>query len=78
MKQNKMLLMMVGVILFSLFFVSIGNTDSSDRWVLYGTSKNGDHSYYDKISMKKVSKNIIKVWGKTKYSKTTKEKKLKN
>jgi hypothetical protein len=44
MKQNKMLLMMVGVILFSLFFVSIGNTDSSDRWVLYGTSKNGDHS----------------------------------
>lgn len=73
MKQNKMLLMMVGVIFLSLFFVSIGNTEEKDdRWVLYEKSVSGEY-YYDKNSVIIVSQNIIKVWNMLKYSKVGKD-----
>jgi hypothetical protein len=72
MKKNKMSFVIVGVIFFSLSFVSIGNTQSSDRWIQYGSSKYGDH-FYDKSSMIKVSSKIIKVWIKIQLSKVGKD-----
>jgi hypothetical protein len=72
MKKNKISIVMVGVIIFALFFVRIGHTDSSDRWILYGTSAMGD-SYYDKYSITEVSPQIIQVWNKDKYSKIGKD-----
>jgi len=71
MKKNMVLILMAGVIFFSLFFVGTGNTKGKeDRWVLYGTS-DGDY-YYDKKSMTRVSPNIIRVWNKVKHSKVGK------
>jgi hypothetical protein len=65
MARNRMFLMI------TLAFVILLNIDGycsdkdDDRWIFYGTSKNGDH-YYDKNSMTHVSPKIIQVWGKTK------------
>jgi hypothetical protein len=73
MTRNKMLLVMAGVIFFSLFFISLGNTEgNTDRWVLYGTSDMGD-SYYDRSSITEVSPKVVQVWNKDKYSKVGKD-----
>jgi hypothetical protein len=72
MKRNKISIVMVCVIIFALFFVSIGNTDGSDGWILYGTSAMGD-SYYDKGSITEVSPKVIQLWNKDKYSKIGKD-----
>jgi hypothetical protein len=72
MKKNKISIVMACVIIFALFFVRIGNTDSGDRWILYGTSAMGD-SYYDKGSITEVSPKVIQLWNKDKYSKIGKD-----
>ena len=72
MKKNKMSLVMVGIIFFSLLIFSVGNTDSDDKWIWYGTTDMGD-SYYDKSSITEVSPKVIQVWNKDKYSKVGKD-----
>ena len=38
-------------------------------WVFYGTSEeNGNSHYYDPQSVKRVSKDVVRVWGKSSYS----------
>ena len=63
---------MVGIIFFSLLIFSVGNTDSDDKWIWYGTTDMGD-SYYDKSSITEVSPKVIQVWNKDKYSKVGKD-----
>jgi hypothetical protein len=72
MKKDKISFITVVVILFSLLFFNVGNTESGDEWIWYGTTDLGD-SYYDKSSMTKVSAKIIMVWNKDKYSKAGKD-----
>jgi hypothetical protein len=47
----------------------VGNTDSSDRWIYYGKTEDGNKYYYDKNSMTNINHKIIKVWNKIKFSK---------
>jgi hypothetical protein len=72
MKMNKMSFVMVGVIIFTLSFARMGNTDNSDRWVWYAKTEMAD-SYYDKSSITEVSPKVIQVWNKDKYSKAGKD-----
>jgi hypothetical protein len=72
MKQKK-LLMIVGGIIFSLFFNGVGNTQDGDRWVYYGTTKDGDRLYYDNVSIIKVNSKVFIVWDKIKYSNVAKD-----
>jgi hypothetical protein len=65
--MNKKSFVIMLAIFISLFFVGIGNTDDSHRWILYGKSDMGD-SYYDESSITDVSPNIIQLWNKDKYS----------
>lgn len=62
MKRKITLLMMVGVICVFLGSYNEGRTEEkNDRWVYYGTTKEG-RFFYDKYSVKKVSPKIIRVW----------------
>lgn len=51
--------------------------ENIDRWVLYGKSPFGDY-YYDKMSVTKGSKNIIRVWEKVKFTKEGKDSQTKD
>ena len=75
MAQNRMFLMITAAWVILLNMDGFCSDKDTDRWIHYGTSKNGDH-YYDKNSMTHVSPKIIQVWGKTKYSKFGKEQQI--
>jgi hypothetical protein len=75
MAQNRMFLMITVALVILLNIDGYCSDKDADRWILYGTSKNGDH-YYDKNSMTHVSPKIIQVWGKTKYSKFGKDQQI--
>jgi hypothetical protein len=66
-KHYKILSVILTVITIVLF-VNIGNTQKDDGWVFFGTTNDGDN-YYDKKSVRTISKNIIRVTTKIKYSK---------
>jgi hypothetical protein len=72
MNKNKMSFVMLGIIFITLFFVNVGSTDDSHRWILYGKSDMGD-SYYDQSSITEVSPKVIQLWNKDKYSEVGKE-----
>jgi hypothetical protein len=73
--QNRMFLMITVALVILLNIDGYCSDKDADRWINYGTSKNGDH-YYDKNSMTHVSPEIIQVWGKTKYSKFGKDQQI--
>jgi hypothetical protein len=72
MNKNEMSFVMLGIIFITLFFVNVGSTDDSHRWILYGKSDMGD-SYYDQSSITEVSPKVIQLWNKDKYSEVGKE-----
>ena len=71
MTQNRISLIMVGVICVFLLSCSDKKTKENDRWVIFGFTENGS-LYYDKMSVTNESQKIIKVWSKLKYSKVGK------
>lgn len=78
MTRNRMILMMMVGVICVFWFYSHGNTQgSTDRWIYYGTTEDGNQYYYDKISViyvsPYVSPKVIKVWEKIKYSKAGKD-----
>jgi len=73
-----MILMMLAGVICVIGFYGSGNTqESTDRWIYYGTTEDGNQYYYNKVSTTYVSPyaspKVVKVWEKIKYSEVGKD-----
>ncbi len=65
---GKGLSVLCGFIVAIIFFTGFPNVAGGSDWVYYGTGSPGDKYFYDKASIRNVSKNVIRVWTKVVYS----------
>ncbi len=70
MQQNRICLIAVTVL--TLFFLVTLNVHSTEKWIIFTTSENGDENYYDAASQKQIEKKVIQVWRMKKLSTVSK------